>query len=154
MIDFDRINLMVKENSDECFAGSGANLEIIKEFEKAMGVSFPQSYVEFLKIFGTLIFVGEEFYGITPKGLNSKSAPCVFFITKKLQSRGDASHNMVVVGVSGDGSSFCIDYDVEGDDGEPAIVEVGLDYKRTKNKKLISNSFGEFLETKMKEALD
>ena len=61
---------------------------------------------------------------------------------------------MVTVGVSGDGLSFCIDYDVEGNDGESAIVEVGLDYKRTRNKKFIANSFGEFLKNKMKKVLD
>ncbi|WP_414500479.1 hypothetical protein [Zymobacter sp. IVIA_12111.31 C1] len=47
---------------------------------------------------------------------------------------------MLAVGVSGDGSSFCIDYDVEGNDGEPAIVEACLNYKRTRNKKLIAIS--------------
>ena len=48
---------------DPAYAG-GASDSLIAEFEKELGVGFPDSYKLFLKRFGALSFAGETYYGV------------------------------------------------------------------------------------------
>ncbi|HHQ1165793.1 TPA: SMI1/KNR4 family protein, partial [Listeria innocua] len=46
---------------------------------------------------------------------------------------------------SGYGSIFSIDTSIIGSEGEPVIVETNLSFKDNTEKKVVANSFGEFL---------
>lgn len=140
--------------SDEepAYAG-GASDQAISEFEKALGVRFPWSYIEFLKIYGALSFAGDTYYGITKGGVGAKAIPSVAFATKSARADGDADESMIVVKASGYGPIYSIDTSIIGDSGEPVVVETEPSFKRVKEKNIIYQSFEEFFSDTVRQAI-
>lgn len=137
---------------DPAFAG-GASDQAISEFEKALGVKFPASYLEFLKKYGTLSFAGDTYYGITKSGVDATAVPNVAYATKSARADGDADASMIVVKASGYGPIYSIDTLNIGSSGEPVIVETELSFKRTKEKNVIYQSFEEFFTDSVRQAI-
>ena len=137
---------------DPAFAGGAAD-DVIGDFERALGVEFPQSYKLFLKKYGALSFAGDTYYGITKSGVNSTSVPSVAFATKSARADGDADDSMIVVKASGYGPIYSIDTSIVGATGEPAVVETELSFKRTKDKNIIYQSFEEFFIDMVRQAI-
>ena len=142
------------EESGESYHGSGpASDEMISLYEKELSISFPESYKIFLKKYGTLSFNGESFYGISRLGMVATSAPDVRFVTQEARKLGDIDENMIQIKSSGYGPIFSIDKSIIGSNGEAAIVETELSFKRDKYKKVVANNFSEFLLNEIKNSL-
>lgn len=144
----------IKSSGEELFfTGRASELEI-KEFESLLGVIFPKSFKDFLRVYGTLSFCGDTYYGITQRGKDENQIPCILFATQEARANGDISDKMVKIKSSGYGPSYSIDMDVLGNSGEPVVVETELSYKRTGEKNVIADSYGEFLLSQIKEAVE
>ncbi|MNJ36633.1 SMI1/KNR4 family protein [Pseudomonas fluorescens] len=149
----DKLELEVNASGeDPAFAG-GATDEVVGAFEKALGVKFPDSYIEFLKKYGALSFAGDTYYGITKSGIDAVAVPSVAFATKSARADGDADDSMIVVKASGYGPIYSIDTSIIGSSGEPVIVETELSFKRTKEKNVIYQDFQEFFSDMIRQAI-
>ncbi|HDS1130711.1 TPA: SMI1/KNR4 family protein [Stenotrophomonas maltophilia] len=137
---------------DPAYAGEATDADI-EDFEKALGVKFPASYKAFLKKYGALSFGGDTYYGITKGGVEATSVPNVAFATRSARVDGDADDSMIVVKSSGYGPIYSIDTSIIGESGEPVIVETELSFKRTKEKNVIYQSFGDFITDMVKQAI-
>jgi len=137
---------------DPAFAG-GATEEMITKFEKALGVNFPGSYREFLKKYGALSFAGDTYYGVTKNGVDAVAIPSVAFATRSARDDGSADDSMIVVKASGYGPIYSIDTSITGAAGEPVVVETELSFKRTKDKRVIYQSFQEFFSDMISQAI-
>jgi hypothetical protein len=144
----------IKSSGEESFITGGVSDAKIMEFESLLGVKFPESYKCFLKAYGALSFCGDTYYGITQKGKEENQVPCVLFSTLDARSRGDISERMIKVKSSGYGPYFSLDLDILGQNGEPAVVETELSFKSTGDKKIISESYGDFLLMSIREAIE
>lgn len=145
---------LMKHGKDEPFAGPPATPKQVEDFERALHIEFPASYREFLLNFGVLDFEGFEFYGITPEGVHAKAIPCVLFATKDGIDKGQISNKMIMVQESGYGPVYCIDLDMVGSKSEPVVVEVPISYEESKEKKVVAESFADFLILRIKEAIN
>lgn len=142
-------------DSGETYYGSGsASDDLISAYELSLGVAFPESYKIFLKKYGTLMFNGLSFYGISKQGLSADSAPDVRFVTIEARKSGDIDNNMIKILSSGYGPSFSIDIYTIGETGEAVIVETELSFKREKNKSIVANGFSEFLLQEISASLE
>lgn len=128
------------------FHASGTGTpELIEIYQDALGNKFPETYKLFLEKYGTLTFNGVSFYGISKRGLSAASIPDVKFATEQARTFGDINKEMIMIKNSGYGSIFSIDTSIIGSEGEPVIVETNLSFKDNTEKKVVANSFGEFL---------
>jgi hypothetical protein len=137
---------------DPAYAG-GASDSMISEFEKELGVGFPNSYKLFLKKFGALSFAGETYYGVTKSGLAATAIPSVLFATKNARSLGDADNGMILIKSSGYGPIYSIDTSIIGEAGEPVVVETELSFKRDGDKNVICKSFEDFFCDSVRQAI-
>jgi hypothetical protein len=137
---------------DAAFAGE-ASVQTINEFEKALGVKFPASYIKFVKKYGALSFAGDTYYGITKSGVSATAVPSVAFATKSARADGDADASMIVVKASGYGPIYSIDTSNIGSSGEPVVVETELSFKHTKEKNVVYQSFEEFLNDSIRQSI-
>jgi len=144
----------MKLSGEDILSTGGVNDLKIKEFEKLIGLKFPDSYKYFLKKYGALSFCGDTYYGITQKGKDENQVPCVLYATIEARARGDISDNMILVKSSGYGPLYSIDTEMIGSSDEPVIVETELSFKRTGEKNMIFDSYGEFIYSQIKEAID
>ncbi|OAT76891.1 cell wall assembly/cell proliferation coordinating protein [Mangrovibacter phragmitis] len=142
------------DSGEEILSTGPVSQSIISEFEKKLGVFFPASYKCFLNKYGALSFCGDTYYGITQNGLYENQVPCVLFATNSARSLGDISNKMIKIKSSGYGPSYSIDTEIIGDSGEPVIVETELSFKRTGDKVIIAQSYGEFIFNQIREAIE
>lgn len=149
----DLLELEINSSGEDPAFTGGATDEVIIDFENALGVKFPSSYKEFLKKYGALSFVGDTYYGITKSSVDAVAIPSVAFATRSARKDGDADASMIVVKTSGYGPIYSIDTSIIGAAGEPVIVETGLSFKRTKDKKVIYQDFQEFFSDMIRQAI-
>lgn len=144
----------INESGEEAFSTGGVSDSEILDFESLLGVTFPESFKVFLKKYGALSFCGDTYYGITKKGKDENQIPCVLFATKDARATGDITNKMIKIKSSGYGPSYSIDTEMLGAAGEPVVVETELSFKRTGEKKFVAESFGDFLLSNIKEAIE
>lgn len=149
----DTLAAEIDASGDEPACAGGADNGVISSFEKYLDVVFPESYKLFLKKYGALSFGGDTYYGITKNGLNATAAPSVAFVTKSARARGDADDSMIVVKSSGYGPIYSVDTSIIGSAGEPVVVETELSFKRSGEKNVIYQDFGEFFTDMIREAI-
>lgn len=142
IMSYENLSKIMESSGEEIECSSPITEKTICEFERGLDLKFPESYRQFLKTFGFLSFNGEEFYGVTPSGINAKSLPSVYFATLSSRELGDISGDMIKIKSSGYGPNICIDV---SDESEGAVYEVPLSYKRDKDKFKLSDSFHEFI---------
>ncbi|WP_340610024.1 SMI1/KNR4 family protein [Xenorhabdus bharatensis] len=151
------IELIEKEmmaSGEEILSSGGVDIDTIREFESLLGVTFPESYKAFLKKYGMLSFGGDDYYGITKKGINENQVPCVLFATMGARNLGDIDSRMIKIKSSGYGPSYSIDTNTIGKTGEAVVVETELSFKRDGVKNIIADSYAEFLLTEIREAIE
>ncbi|MDE9545566.1 SMI1/KNR4 family protein [Xenorhabdus bovienii] len=151
------IDLIEKEmiaSGEEILSSGGADIGTISEFESLLGVAFPESYKAFLQKYGTLAFGGDNYYGVTKKGINGDQAPCVLYVTKQARDAGDIDKGMIKIKSSGYGPSYSIDTNTIGKTGEAVVVETELSFKRDGVKNIIADSYAEFLLEEIREAIE
>lgn len=143
---FLKIEKVIANSGENYFSSGPASEELIISYEKSLGVNFPESYKIFLRKYGTLMFNGLSFYGISKQGLSAKSAPDVNYVTLEARKAGDIDSGMIKILSSGYGPSFSLDVSKSGErSGEAVVVETELSFKRDNNKNIVANSFAEFL---------
>ena len=148
------VEKLILDSGEACFSGGPASEHVILAYEASLGISFPHSYKIFLRKYGTLMFNGLSFYGISKQGLSASSAPDVRYVTIEARKLNDIDDKMIKVLSSGYGPSFSIDVSIMGNSGEAVIVETELSFKEDKNKKIVANSFAEFLLHEISASLE
>ncbi|MGV7963982.1 SMI1/KNR4 family protein [Photorhabdus tasmaniensis] len=151
------IGLIEKEmisSGEEILSSGGVDIDTIREFESLLGVTFPESYKIFLQKYGTLSFGGDDYYGITKKGINGNQAPCILYVTKQARDSGDIDEGMIKIKSSGYGPSYSIDTSIKGKTGEAVVVETELSFKRDGAKNIIADSYAEFLLEEIRQAIE
>ncbi|MFI3312071.1 SMI1/KNR4 family protein [Ewingella allii] len=150
---FLKIEKLISDSGEFSHGSGPASEDTILLYESSLGVIFPESYKIFLRKYGTLMFNGLSFYGISKQGLSANSAPDVRYVTLEARKLGDIDDKMIKILSSGYGPSFSLDLSVIGETGEPVVVETELSFKRDKNKNIIANSFVEFLFKEIETSL-
>ena len=78
IMSYENLSKIMESSGEEIECSSPITEKTICEFERGLDLKFPESYRQFLKTFGFLSFDGEEFYGVTPSGINAKNLPSVY----------------------------------------------------------------------------
>ena len=147
------VQLMEKSGEEISSLPPSSDMQI-KEAEEYLKIVFPPSYKAFLKKFSCMSFEAEEFYGITNSGINANAVPSVIFATHAARARGDISESMIKIKTSGYGPNFCIDMSELNSEGEGAVYEVPLSYKRDGEKTKVADSFADFFYDEIKAAVE
>ncbi|MGR5235996.1 SMI1/KNR4 family protein [Vibrio alfacsensis] len=150
----DKAVQMMQRTGEEVLQIGGASEELITQAEKVLGVVFPKDYRYFLKTYGAISFESEEFYGLTKKGLEATSIPCVVFATLSARELGDISTSMVKIKSTGYGPSFSLDVSQKDEAGNCPVIETTLSYKVNSQIKRVANSFSEFFWDEIQNAID
>jgi hypothetical protein len=102
------------------FAG-GVPFEEIWVAEGSLGVTFPESYKEFLQKYGAGSFAGEPIYGL---GVPDANLPNVVFATETLRTSDDFfPADLVVVQDTGEGDILCLATSRMNADNECPVVQ-------------------------------
>ncbi|EPC8954018.1 SMI1/KNR4 family protein [Cronobacter sakazakii] len=150
---YNELDKLISESGEDAQGSGPAADEKIRLYEQELEVQFPYTYKLFLEKYGTLLFNGESFYGISKLGLGAQSAPDVRYTTLKARELGDIDNNMVLIKSSGYGPLFSIDLSVHKN-GEAVVIKTDLSFKRDGSKKIVARSFAEFLINEVKESLE
>lgn len=143
-----KLDELIKNNPEDCRVYGVFSLDTVQKLENDLGVSLPQDYQAFLKDYGAIDFFGIEIYGLTQIDyLKDTSIPSTFWMTESERKQGLPS-KYVVIGVSGDGTTYAIDTE--------SMEIVGYsNYKFENNNFLkIFNSFNDFLLEQINSAED
>ncbi|MGU6971036.1 SMI1/KNR4 family protein [Salmonella enterica subsp. enterica serovar Oranienburg] len=151
---FLKIEQIITDSGEVFFCSGPASEELISAYESSLNIVFPESYKIFLRKYGTLMFNGLSFYGISKQGLAANSAPDVKYVTIEARKLGDVDDDMIKMLSSGYGPSFSIDVSMLSETGEAVIVETELSFKRDGDKSIVANNFAEFLLGKISESLE
>jgi hypothetical protein len=83
--------------------------------EKALGITLPPDYVDFLEEYGTYEADGLEIYGIDDEIVDINKIPCVIGATKILRKGTDlAKHFLVVQHTGYEDEIICLDTEAGG----------------------------------------
>jgi hypothetical protein len=106
---------------------------LIGKAQKALGVTFPDSYRNFLEEFGSGNFGGIEFYGIVDENFTTSSIPNGVWYTLRIRSQYKFPQALVIVGTADDGSLCAIDSSRITETREAPVIryEVGLSAKES-----------------------
>ena len=153
MITFDAVVEVLQEHEDICDFSGGISEAKIKSAENYLGVSFPDSYKDFLKIYGTIDIGCYEIYGIL-KSCNfiDSGVPDAIWMTMEERKAIDLPEELVIVYDTGMEFFFCLDTS-EMKDGECPVVSISD--CGGGEKEIVYDSFPEFLmEECIKPALE
>lgn len=151
---FLKIETLIADSGETYYSSGPASEDTILAYEASLGLSFCDSYKMFLRKYGTLMFNGLSFYGISKQGLFADSAPDVRYVTLEARKLGDIDDKMIKILSSGYGPSFSLDMSIIGTSGEAVVVETDLSFKRERNKNIVSNNFSEFLLQEISASLE
>lgn len=133
--------LSIAQSDETADFGDGASPDEIEAAEEYLGIKFPASYREFLRLVGWCSFGGREFYGITPGGVGATSVPSVTFATQAERVRG-LPRTYILIEDSGGDEQFVLGSGAPDDRDSP--VEVWR--PGTKDKGLtVAPDFGSYL---------
>jgi hypothetical protein len=117
---------------------------LIRHAEDALGVTFPPSYLEFLRRLGAGHVTGCEFYGIIHDDFENSGVPDAIWLTLNRRRTAGAPHALVFVCDTGDGGYYAIDTSRESADGEMPVVLWWVD-QPLENCEVVASDFGAFL---------
>ena len=137
--------LIDKNRSD--FDGEKSE-ELIKKAEKALNLSFPPSYRNFLKVLGCGNIMGLEFYGLTNDNFVNSAIPNAIWLTLDERRLGLPNHLVLIYGV-GDGSYYAIDTNTKFVGNENPIVHYSFGEITCR----IADNFGSFLLEELQTVL-
>jgi hypothetical protein len=123
--------------------------------ERALGVTFPPTYREFVLRYGCGGFHGCEFYGIINDDFVNSGVPDAIWLTLDERRVSKAPMTYVIVGSTGNGAWYAIDLARKTAEGDSPIVEwwPGLPDAEG-NGRVIAEDFGAFLLENAKWAAD
>ncbi|HYG66900.1 MAG TPA: SMI1/KNR4 family protein [Anaeromyxobacteraceae bacterium] len=122
---------------------------LVRAAEKALGLTFPPSYREFLLRFGAGGFGGEEFYGVIDEQFEDSSVPNGVWVTLS-ERRTGLPPDVVVVGATGDGDYYVLRCT---DASEPPVVLFQPGWK-VQRPEAIAEDFGAFLLDQVRSVLE
>ena len=142
---FDDVIRILKDNIDFADIGQPQTNASILQAEEELGVTFPRSYCDYLRIWGWISFGPNEYFGLGSE-IND-----VVDRTKRARKSVKLDDNLIMV-CDQDGDEYvCIDTDVgSGKDSRVIIWDVS-------NKiisRIRSSNFEEFLRSDLQDFLD
>lgn len=140
--DFINAVKIIEENKSKAFFAGNRSESLIKEAEKALGITFPETYRQFLLKYGAGNFGGSEIYGIIDENFINSSIPDGIWFTLIERKKICLPQNLVVIYSTGDGDLVCLD---TGKNRESPVIifqpGVPLELQRGE---VISEDFGRF----------
>lgn len=120
--------------------------EFIKEAESIIGFQFPQTYLKFLKIFGSVCIGGSEIYGVVSNDLKNYSSLDAISYALRMRKEFGFPHNFLPIYDLGDGTIYCLLLDQRNDEKESPVIAYypGVSIEDMQ-KEIVANDFGEFL---------
>lgn len=137
---------LIEENGGD-FEGE-KDISLIEKAQSVLGVTFPPSYVEFLKSYGCGDIEGLEFYGVINDDFENSSVPDAIWVTLDERKSG-LPHNLVIVYAAGDGTYYALDTSKLDDNGECSVVS----YESNGNLEVIADNYGSFLLDELKTVI-
>ena len=145
---------LVDEHRDRADFTDGQPEELIERAEQALGVGFPPSYREFVRVLGAGDIAGAEFYGVCSAEFESSSVPNGIWFT--LQERTDSGlpAPLVVVYSVGEGTLCALDTAKHDEDGESPVVAWVPGVSRSDEQlESVAPDFGTFFRETIENAL-
>jgi len=119
--EFEAIQQLADVNPELITVGKGQPVETIAKAEQYLGVTFPESYKEFLRTWGNLAVGPLEFYGLCGDNFEDSGVPdAIWFTARKRRQLNLPSHLVVVLNHDGD-EYDCLDTS-HTRDGECPVV--------------------------------
>lgn len=151
MADLEKAIELVERNSDRADFMGEKSEELIRKAECAIGLAFPPTYREFLKRLGCGDVAGVEFYGVISVNFEDSSAPDAIWLTLEERKSSDFPSSHIIVGSTGDGAYYAIDYSLSDRDNDFPIVEY---WPGLRKQKVVAEDFGQFFLESVSNALD
>ncbi len=148
-------DLFEKNKQIGCFSGPKQDQSILLA-EEVLGILFPKTYKNFLKLFGSGGLGPVEIYGLTrdyQKDFQSGCVPNAIWLTLDERKDDYLPKHFIIISDTGDGYWYCLDASQKNADGEYPVVIWGL-HMPEKDKEKVAEDFGEFLLEQTKNALE
>jgi hypothetical protein len=107
-------------------------------------------YREFVKRYGAGNFGAQEIYGVIGEDFENSSVPDAIWVTLSERKEFNLPQNLLVISDTGMGEWYCLDFNQCNIEGEPLVIV--YDYEQ--ECEVVSNDFGDFLLSRVKEELD
>lgn len=133
-------SIIEKHKAASDFYGENRD-ETIREAEKILNISFPNSYRIFLKTYGAGDISGCELYGIIGKFETPSSVPDMVWLTLQERNDGNLPKDCIVIYMDYDGLYYALDCSIVNKYSESPVVKV---YDKN-NYEVIFDDYGSFL---------
>jgi antitoxin YobK len=112
---------IIEANRGSAEIVGGVPFEEVWVAEGKLGVTFPESYKQFLQQFGAVNLAGSQIYGL---GAPDTGLPSVIFATETLRASDDFfPADLVVIQDTGEGDLLCLATSRMSDEGECPVVQ-------------------------------
>lgn len=119
--------------------------DLVLSAQRALGLTFPPSYLQFVEELGAGNFGAFEVYGVTDADFHASVVPNGIWYTVSERLTGMPNH-LVVIGDVGDGGLYCLDLKRQGPSAEGPVVIYYPGYPvNTQQFEVVAPNFGAFL---------
>ena len=121
MASIEKAAFIIEANLDLAEFAGGVPFEEVWVAENQLGVTFPDSYREFLQKYGAGAFGGQPIYGL---GVPVESLPNVVWATEAIRASDDFfPADLVVIQDTGEGDLLCLATSRMNDENECPVVQ-------------------------------
>lgn len=104
---FQKAVQIIRENIEEADFEGEKPVHLLESAERVLNLSFPDTYREFLKMFGCGDIGGEEFYGLVSENFHKSSIPDAVWLTLEERKSG-LPEGLILIADTGDGSFYAL----------------------------------------------
>lgn len=133
---------VINDNKGQCFFAGARPTSLIEAAEKALDLTFPQTYRRFLREFGCGSIGHEEIYGIIHADFHRSSVPDAVWTTMQQRILSSISKRLVITMSLGDGDFAAILCTDGNDEGAIVRYSPGSDNEFEEE---MASDFGEFI---------
>lgn len=146
--DLEKAFEIIDDTTNGAFIVGGKSKQTIKESEKQIETSFPDSFKIFIEKYGLVLIFGCEFSGIGKNEALESWARDTLFIRKMYNS----PLYYIIISSTGDGAYYALDTSRMNADNECPVVL--LDDAHGQKPVDVAEDFGKFLLDQLEEALE
>lgn len=145
---------LINQYSINIYINKCKNIEFIKDAENYLNIKLPDSYKNFLEIYGFLSFGGQEIYGLIDNDFINSEVLDAFWLTMDFRKEFDLPHHIILISDIGDGSYYALDLTQMNDEQEcPVVIWPVGGYDETPELEIVAPDFGTWFYDQVMEQI-
>lgn len=152
---FDELSQLIGKYPRKFHCLGGVGDKRIDVAEELLGIRFPSSYREFLRRFGRVNYLSEEFFGLEQHLLDLNQTSCVQYTLWERNSIDFPNSYIVIYNTGWEGEVFCLDTNKISKDNECPIVNwIGGMKQSEQPLEVIADTYIDFIVNYIERAVE